>query len=76
MKVLLNQSACQGHGRCYEIAPDIFTDDERGYGEVTRDEVPSDPAQARALAEAISSCPEMAISVADQGVAPVAREGQ
>ena len=26
---------CVGHGRCYELAPDVFGDDERGHCVVT-----------------------------------------
>ena len=29
MRVRVDAKLCTGHGRCYEIAPDTFTDDER-----------------------------------------------
>ena len=30
MKVIVDQARCQGHGRCYDLAPDVFDSDERG----------------------------------------------
>jgi ferredoxin len=34
VKVTIDPGKCQGHGRCYDLAPDLFTDDEEGYGVV------------------------------------------
>ena len=30
MKVRVDSELCVGHGRCYEIAPDVFGDDTAG----------------------------------------------
>jgi ferredoxin len=63
MKVAIDQGRCQGHGRCYELAPEVFADDESGYGSVIAPDVPPSLAdQARA---AVNVCPERAISTAD-----------
>jgi ferredoxin len=63
MKVAIDQGRCQGHGRCYELAPEVFTDDESGYGSVIAPDVPASHAdQAQA---AVNVCPERAISVAE-----------
>ncbi|MCU1533342.1 MAG: putative ferredoxin [Arthrobacter sp.] len=63
MKVAIDQGRCQGHGRCYELAPEVFTDDESGYGSVVAPDLPASYAdQARA---AVNVCPERAISIAD-----------
>jgi ferredoxin len=63
MRVAIDQGRCQGHGRCYEIAPEVFTDDESGYGSVLSPDVPAAlEAQAQA---AVSACPERAILVTD-----------
>jgi ferredoxin len=63
MKVAIDEIKCQGHGRCYEIAPELFTDDERGRGWVTEPDVPDNLAeQARA---AVNACPERAIALTD-----------
>jgi len=36
VKVQICPERCQGHGRCYDLAPDLFGDDEEGYGQVLR----------------------------------------
>lgn len=61
MKVTIDVDRCQGHGRCYEVAPDVFTDDERGRGELIMSDVPAEfEAQVRL---AVSACPEKAITI-------------
>ena len=32
VKVQIDSERCQGHGRCYDLAPDLFGDDDEGYG--------------------------------------------
>lgn len=61
MKVTINVDKCTGHGRCYDLAPEVFEDDESGYGQVRAAEFPAElEAQARLAAV---SCPEQAITV-------------
>jgi ferredoxin len=60
--VSIDLGLCQGHGRCYEIAPAVFTDDERGYGVVHTPVVP--PEQRAAAEAALRACPEGAIKLA------------
>ncbi|MFF0818150.1 ferredoxin [Rhodococcus sp. NPDC003318] len=63
MKIQFDEAVCQGHGRCYEIAPDVFSDDDRGHAELRVAEVTGDlvtPAQ-----EAAWACPERAITVTE-----------
>jgi ferredoxin len=63
VRVAIDPGRCQGHGRCYELAPEVFTDDDSGYGTVLEPEVPAEhAAQTR---EAQNVCPERAISIAD-----------
>ncbi|GAA1880971.1 ferredoxin [Actinomadura bangladeshensis] len=62
MKVRIDSERCQGHGRCYDLAPDLFGEDEEGYGTVLGDgAVPADREQNARLAAA--NCPERAIDV-------------
>jgi ferredoxin len=63
MRVVIDESRCSGHGRCYDVAPSLFTDDDRGYGQVIGDG--NCDAHRAAAAAAISVCPERAISVVD-----------
>lgn len=59
MKISIEAERCQGHGRCYELAPDLVTDDDRGRGSVVTTDVPADAeGDARAAA---SACPEHAV---------------
>ena len=34
MKVQIDSARCQGHGRCYDLAPELFSEDDEGYGQV------------------------------------------
>lgn len=61
MKIQLNGAACQGHGRCYELVPDVFTDDDRGHAELVQSEVTGK--LATLAEEAARACPERAITV-------------
>lgn len=62
MIINLDSEACQGHGRCYTLAPDLFESDDEGYAvlKVTGD-VPPDQHDAARLA--VDNCPEFAITV-------------
>jgi ferredoxin len=62
MKVLINSERCQGHGRCYDIAPAVFGDDEEGYGTVLGDGTVA-PDQEADVRLAVANCPERAIEV-------------
>jgi ferredoxin len=68
LRVEIDTSTCTGHGRCYELAPNVFTDDERGYGQV-RSAVLG-PELLREASSAEANCPERAIRIkgADQRV--------
>ena len=52
---------CQGHGRCYGVAPEVFGADDEGFGTVVADPVPSDCEDRAVLAE--RNCPEGAVSL-------------
>ncbi|WP_406358279.1 ferredoxin [Streptomyces sp. NBC_00658] len=55
----IDPDLCAGHGRCFDVAPDLFAEDEEGYGTVT---VPRP--EGRQLADARlagRSCPEQAV---------------
>ena len=64
MKVRLEQAACTGHGRCYELAAELFTDDERGHCVIIDALVPEHLEKQARRAEA--NCPEGAIEI-DEG---------
>ena len=66
MKVQINPGLCQGHGRCYDLAPDLFGDDDEGYGVVLADGIISQEAEHDARL-AVLNCPEQAIELSEEG---------
>jgi ferredoxin len=66
MKVQIDTNRCQGHGRCYDLAPELFTEDDEGYGEVVGDgSVPTEKEREAHLAE--MNCPETAVVIVSEG---------
>lgn len=64
MKVRIDSARCQGHGRCYDLVPGLFGDDDEGYGTVLDDgTVPSDSERDARLA--VANCPERAIELVE-----------
>jgi len=61
LKVSIDSSICEGHGRCYMLAPEVFEADEMGQGVVTKADIDDPELQQRALL-AEDNCPEKAIS--------------
>jgi ferredoxin len=61
--VTINGARCQGHGRCALIAPSLFDLDDSGQGLVLLDPVPG--ADLPDVEEAMLSCPEQAIALAE-----------
>ena len=64
VKVQIDPERCQGHGRCYDIAPGLFGDDDEGYGKVLGDGVVP-PGQDHEAGLAAANCPERAITLAE-----------
>ena len=65
MKLQINTDACQGHGRCYDLAPELFGEDDEGYGQVRGDgNVP--PEHEREARLAVANCPERAIELLEE----------
>ena len=60
VKIHIDQDRCQGHGRCYALAPELVEPDEIGNGREIGDGIV--PAEHEALAEkARANCPEDAV---------------
>ena len=62
MRVQVIDGKCQGHGRCYGLAPEVFDADDLGNAVVLNDGVvpAGSEANARLAAE---NCPEYALEV-------------
>jgi ferredoxin len=66
VRVRIDSGRCQGHGRCYDLAPGLFGEDDEGYGMVLGDGgVP--PASEREARLAVVNCPEHAVEVFEEG---------
>ncbi|MGH9020376.1 MAG: ferredoxin [Acidimicrobiales bacterium] len=62
MKVRIDSELCQGHGRCFTAAPQLFDFDELGNGVVIGDgELDAQTMPLAQLAQA--NCPEHAIFI-------------
>ena len=65
MRVQISPERCQGHGRCYDLAPGLFGDDDEGFGRVLGDgTVPPDGEREARLAAA--NCPERAVELDEE----------
>ena len=63
-KVTVNSEKCQGHNRCYAMAPRMFKVDDEGYATPRGDGVLTD--ETIALAQrAVENCPERAIKIVE-----------
>jgi ferredoxin len=62
MRIEFDRSACQGHNRCYLLAPELFDVDDEGYAVLRIEgDVPSElEGKAQLCAD---NCPEYAITV-------------
>jgi ferredoxin len=65
VRVVIDDDVCSGHGRCYVMSPTLFTDDDRGYGQVIGDGTLVDGDSRAAAERAVGGCPEHAISIVD-----------
>jgi ferredoxin len=62
MQIKLDSEKCQGHGRCYALAPDLFESDDEGYA-VLKVDGPVPPEQEDDAILAADNCPEYAIEI-------------
>lgn len=64
MQVKVDVDRCQGHGRCYVTAPEIFGMDDVGYGYELGDGTVAAGLEAKTRL-AVDNCPEQAITIGD-----------
>jgi len=64
MRVHVDPDKCQGHNRCYAIAPELFDVDELGNAhELNGGEVPAGLEEKARMA--VANCPEYAIEITE-----------
>lgn len=63
MRISVNESLCSGHGRCYSLAPDVFTADDDGFCLQRGRMLDVAPGHDDAARIAVGACPEGAIEI-------------
>jgi len=64
MRIHLDAEKCQGHNRCYSLAPELFDVDDYGTAVVIGDGDVSAELEDKANL-AVANCPEYAITIVD-----------
>jgi ferredoxin len=63
MKMYVDPKKCQGHNRCYALAPDLFDVDDYGLSTAKPEAVPAGSEELAHLV--VANCPEDAISIVE-----------
>lgn len=63
MKISVDPDKCQGHSRCYALAPELFDVDD--YGLATAIDGDVDEALLDKARLAAANCPELAITISE-----------
>jgi len=61
VRITVDGESCMGHGRCYQMAPDLLTYDDEGYVTIRDQVIDVPPDQVEAAEEAAATCPEGAV---------------
>lgn len=64
MRVEVNADLCQGHNRCYALAPELFDVDDYGTAVVIGDGTVTPELEDKAKL-AVANCPEYAITIVE-----------
>lgn len=62
MRVHVDPDTCQGHARCYALAPELFDVDDEGYSHEIGDGIVR-PELIEKARLAVANCPEEAITL-------------
>jgi len=65
-KVKVDSEKCQGHNRCYAMAPGMFKVDDLGYATPRGDGELKNEKDIDLAERAVANCPERAISIDDE----------
>lgn len=64
MKIRVDAERCEGHNRCYAVAPDLFEVDDYGQATALNDGVIAEGDKDAAML-AVDNCPEHAVEVVE-----------
>jgi ferredoxin len=62
LKVSVDASLCQGHARCWHLAPEFFTLDDEGYSNIGENK-PVPPGSDKIVRQGVAACPERALTI-------------
>ncbi len=65
-RVHVDPDKCQGHNRCYNLAPELFDVDDLGMASEVGDGIVADDLLDKAR-RAVANCPEFAITLTEVG---------
>ena len=63
MRAAVDAELCQGHGRCYALAPGVYAPDEEGYNAARGQVLEVDPEDEARARRGAKGCPEGAIAI-------------
>jgi ferredoxin len=63
MRIAVDGKLCSGHGRCYDVSPDVFTPDDEGFCGERGTAFEVAPGVEEAARRGADACPERAITV-------------
>jgi ferredoxin len=64
VRVHVDGDKCQGHNRCYALAPELFDVDDLGYAHELGDGIVPEGLEGKARSAA-ANCPEYAIGISE-----------
>ena len=64
LRVAVDQNKCQGHNRCYSLAPELFDVDDYGIASAIGDGLVPPELEDKAR-RASANCPEYAITISE-----------
>lgn len=65
MKIRVDQEKCQGHNRCYALAPELFDVDDYGTASERNDGIVPPELEDKARL-AVANCPEFAVQIVEE----------
>jgi len=63
MKLKIDAKLCEGHGRCWDLLPELVDADDHGHGFLIDGGASVPPELVDKALEAVRACPERAITI-------------
>jgi ferredoxin len=63
MHLTIDAGRCEGHGRCYDLVPDVVQPDDEGHATLVNESGAVPPGYEGRVETAARNCPERALAV-------------